>query len=260
MSRLLTIPILALLLLTTACANHMTVNRISQAKSSTTIFLRPTNEKTIFLEARNTSDNPNATLSDLPARLTEKGYTLLQDPDKAHFIVQVTTVFAAKAKPGSTLDSLVAGGFGGAMGGAIGTAATLGSGKGFGWIPGGAAIGAAAGFIGSKVTEDDQLSIVADCQIIEKTKEMVEQVVSSQTTPGGGLPAPNNSLVSLFGGQSLSTPNAGQTTETTQEVHRGNERIHKSRYASMAQEMWMDQNAATADLVKRLTDSIAGLF
>jgi hypothetical protein len=260
MSRLLAIPIVLLLLITTACANHMTLTRESQVKSSNTIFLRPTNEKTVFLEVRNTSDNPQAVLTDLPARLTEKGYTLIQDPDKAHFIAQVTTVFAAKAKPGSTLDSLVAGGFGGAMGGAIGTAATLGSGKGFGWIPGGAAIGAAAGFIGSKVTEDDQLSIVLDCQIIEKTKEVVEQVVSSQTAAGGGLPTPNSGLISLFGGQSLSAPNAGQTTETTQEVHRGNERIHKSRYASLAQEMWMDKTAATTDLVKRLTDSIAGLF
>jgi len=102
--------------------------------------------------------------------------------------------------------------------------------------------------------------IYAGEDVNEKTKEVVEQVVSSQTAAGGGLPTQNSGLISLFGGQSLSAPNAGQTTETTQEVHRGNERIHKSRYASLAQEMWMDKTAATSDLVKRLTDSIAGLF
>jgi hypothetical protein len=86
MSRLLSIPIVLLLLTTTACANHMTLTRESQAKSSNTIFLRPTNDKTVDLEVRNTSDSPKAILTDLPARLTDKGYTLVQDPDTAHFI------------------------------------------------------------------------------------------------------------------------------------------------------------------------------
>ncbi len=259
MLRLFIVPLTLLTIFTAACANHLTVTREAQTKSSSTIFLRPTSEKTIFLEVRNTSDNPKAILSGLSSQLIQKGYTLVQDPDKAHFIVQVTTVFSAKAKPGTTLDSLVAGGFGAIVGGAAGTAAALG-GKSFAWIPGGAAIGAAAGFVGSKITEDKQLSIVADAQIIEKTKETVEQVTTSQTSAGGGLPATNNALISLFASQSLSAPNAGQITESTQEVHRGNERIHKSRYASLAQEMWMDEEAATVDLVKRLTDSIAGLF
>jgi len=86
MSRLLSNPIVLLLLTTTAYANHMTLTRESQAKSSNTIFLRPTNDKTVDLEVRNTSDSPKAILTDLPARLTDKGYTLVQDPDTAHFI------------------------------------------------------------------------------------------------------------------------------------------------------------------------------
>lgn len=259
MSRLFMIPIACLLLLTSACANHLTLSMEKSVKSSNSIFLRPTNDKTIFVELRNTSDNPNALLADIPNRLTAKGYVVTSDPDKAHFILQVTTVFAAKAKPGTTLDSLVAGGFGAMAGGAIGTAAALGS-RSFGWIPGGAAIGAVTGLVGSKLTEDSQYTIVADAQIIEKTKEVVEQVISSQTAGGGGLPSSATGLVNLFGGQSLSAPNAGQTTEQTQEIHRGNERIHKTRYASLAQKMWLSEEAATTDLVLRLTDSISGLF
>lgn len=48
MSRLLAIPIVLVLLITTACANHMTIKRESQVQSSNTIFLRPTVGSKIF--------------------------------------------------------------------------------------------------------------------------------------------------------------------------------------------------------------------
>ena len=259
MSRIPVLFIAVILLITTGCANHLTIKRQLSSQASNTVFLQPTKEKTIYVEVRNASDNPHALLSDLPSRLTQKGYTVVQDPDQAHFVLQATTVFAAKAKPGTTLDSLVAGGFGSVIGGGLGTAIAVSRGAGFGMIPGGAAAGAVVGFVGSKATEDTQLSLVTDIQITERTKEQVEQVVSSQIAQGGGLPNQGKSIT-LFSGQSLNAPNAGNMTETIQEVHRGNTRIHKARYAAMAQEMWMSEKEASEDLVKRLTDSISGLF
>jgi hypothetical protein len=247
------------LVFTSGCANHMTLTRQLQTQASNTIFLQPTKEKIVYIEARNASDNPHALLSELPNRLTQKGYTIVNDPDQAHFLVQATTIFAAKAKPGTTLESLVAGGFGSMIGGGIGSAIAISRGTGFGMIPGGAAVGALAGFIGSKVTEDSQLSLVLDVQITERTKEQVEQVVSSQVAQGGGLPS-QNKTIALFSGQSINAPHAGQMTETIQEVHRGHTRMHRARYAAMAQEMWMSEVEASKDLVNRLTDSISGLF
>lgn len=246
----------------TGCAGHATLTRDTQVKISQTIFLRPSQDKTVYLELRNASDNPRAVLSDLPNTLRAKGYTVIDDPEKAHFIVQATTVFAAKAKPGSTLDALIAGGFGAGIGGAIGTAAVLSGGNSLGWIPGGAAIGALGGFLASKVTEDTHYAIVSDVQIIEKTTEQVEQTITSQHSPGAGLSTPGTGILGLLGGgtPSLSAPNAGQGTESVQEVHRGHERIHTTRLASMAQQMWMSTDEATTDLVQRLTDGVAGLF
>ncbi len=255
----LSVPLLCLALLLNACANHMTLKRETNVKSSNTIFLRPTMDKSVYVEIRNTSDNPHATLLDLPARLQAKGYTIVQDPDKAHYTVQVTTVFAAKAKPGATIDSLIAGGFGGMIGGSIGAASALGSRAGYGWIPGGAAIGAAAGLVGSKLTEDEQMSLVVDTQIIERTKELVEQTLTSQTTPGTGMPTASTGLFNL-GGPSVSPPHAGDSVESSQETRRGYERLHKNRSAAMAQEMWMNEKDAVHDLVLRLTESISGLF
>jgi hypothetical protein len=175
-----------ILLSATGCANHLTLKRPLSSQASNTVFLQPSKDKTIYVEVRNASDNPHALLSALPSRLSEKGYTVVQDPDLAHFILQATTVFAAKAKPGTTLDSLVAGGFGSMVVGGLGTALALSRNMGFGYIPGGAAAGALVGFVGSKATEDTQLSLVADIQVTERTKDQVEQVVSSQVAQGGG--------------------------------------------------------------------------
>lgn len=258
----LTLPLCLVLLVVTGCAGHATLTRETQVKISTTIFLRPSKDKTIFIEVRNASDNPKAILSDLPNKLKAKGYTVVDDPDKAHYVLQVTTVFAAKAKSGSTLDGLIAGGVGAGIGGAIGTAAVLGGGNSLGWIPGGAAIGAVGGFLASKVTEDTQYAIIGDVHIIEKTADLVEQTITSQHMPGEGLPTPGAGILGLLGGgtASLSAPHAGRSTESVQEVHRGRERIHKTRLASMAQQMWMSIDEATNDLVQRLTDGVAGLF
>lgn len=121
-----------IILFVTRCAGHATLSRETQVKLSNSIFLRPSKDKTIYIETRNASDNPNAILADLPQKLTAKGYTVIDDPEKAHYILQANTVFAAKAKPGSTLDSLIAGGFGVGIGRAIGTAAVLSGGEDWG--------------------------------------------------------------------------------------------------------------------------------
>ena len=260
MTRVLLIPVLALTLLSAACANHMTLTKQQTTSVSNPIFLRPTMDKTIYVETRNTSDRPNATLTSLPQLLTARGYTLTQDPEKAHFILQVTTVSAIKAKPGTTLDALVAGGFGGMIGGSVGAATAL-SGHGVGFIPGGAAVGAGLGFLANKATEDTQFGLIADAQIIERTKEVVEQVVTKQAAPASGLPENRQPLASLFGGgQSLSPAHAGQSSETIQETHRGNERIHRARFAALQQQMWLDTDKSIAELSAQLAQTIAGLL
>jgi len=238
MIRAFFIPLYALILLITGCANHMTLTKQQTTATSNTIFLRPTADRTIYIETRNTSDRPNATLSTLPQLLAAKDFTVTADPDKAHFILQVTTVSAVKAKPGTTLDSLVAGGFGSVIGG-----------------------GAGLGFLASKATEDTQFGLIADAQIIERTKEVVEQVVTKQAAPSSGLPENRQPLASLFGGgQSLSPAHAGQSRETIQETHRGNERIHRARFAALQQQMWLNTEQAITELSVQLAQTIAGLF
>lgn len=243
----------------TACSGHMTLTKNNQFKASNTIFLTPTSDKSVYLAIRNTTDKPNSALSDLPDKFTAKGYTVVDDPEKAHFVVQVNTVYASKMKPGTTIDSLIAGGFGAGIGGSIGAAAALG-GHGFGFIPGGAAVGAGVGFLGERLTQDTIMALVADVQILEKTKETVEQAITTQTTPGGGLPSQAPSLFGFLNSPSLASPNAGQTNQTISEVRKGNERLHTSRLVSSSQQMWLSEEGAYKDLTAILSNGVVGLF
>ena len=102
------------------CAGHMTLSHEVNLTSSNAIFLTPSEEKTIYLQNRNTSDNPNINFAELPNKIKAKGYAIVDNPDKAQYILQSQVVLCNKLKPGQTVDALIAGGFGGAIGVAAG--------------------------------------------------------------------------------------------------------------------------------------------
>lgn len=54
-------------------------------------------------------------------------------------------------------------------------------------------------------------------QITERTKQVVEQAISTQSTPGSGVPEPQPALFEFLNQQLLSAPNAGHTNQTVQE-------------------------------------------
>ncbi len=48
--------------------------------TSNTFFLPPSTARTVFIQARNSSDNQEVSLTDLSSRLTAKGYQIIPDP------------------------------------------------------------------------------------------------------------------------------------------------------------------------------------
>ncbi|MBK8277252.1 MAG: hypothetical protein IPK92_15900 [Nitrospira sp.] len=68
--------------------NHLTLSmEKKRQKQQCSIFLTTDEiDKTIFVEIIFTSDNPKALLSDIPNRLTAKGYAVTTDPAKAYFL------------------------------------------------------------------------------------------------------------------------------------------------------------------------------
>src|SRR5688500_1965913 len=150
-----------------------------QTKMSDTIFLDPvdSSQKTIYLNVRNTSDKTNFDIAHPVARVLEsKGYTIVSDPKKAYYWLQVNVLSVDKASPTAAQAALGAG-YGGALtGAAIGmaTGAALGdwTGAGIGGLAGAAAFGIADTIAGAAV-KDVMFMAVTDVEIAERAESGV---------------------------------------------------------------------------------------
>lgn len=89
--------------------------------TSNVFFLPPSGATTVYLETRNTSDNQEVALNDLPGRLAAKGYQVVADPALARYVVQANTIYCNTEKQLITMETMVAGGYGSSIGGTIGS-------------------------------------------------------------------------------------------------------------------------------------------
>jgi hypothetical protein len=210
--------------------------------TSNTFFLPPSTANTVFIQARNSSDNQGVSLTDLSSRLTAKGYQIIQDPSVAHYIVLANIVYCNVTKPEMPVENIVAGGYGSGIGSSImgglhsltGMASMAG--------PGGAMAGAAASMglgaiegvgsaIGSmfsgpskpKMPDDVNYACVADIQITEQNE------AASAPTP--------------------SKPGTGQQPG-----------VYQTRLAADVHQKKLDEAEATPLLQQRLSASVAGNF
>ncbi|RMH38359.1 MAG: hypothetical protein D6690_00125 [Nitrospirae bacterium] len=247
-----------LIVFTTACAGHLTLTQETQLAKSQSVFLEPTKDKTAYLEIRNASDNPGLTLSGLQEAIAAKGYTLVEDPEQAHFLVQSEVVYCNKAKGGTTADTLLAAGWGGAIGAVAGTGAFLGGGS-PAWIPGLGIGGALAGAAASKLTENTTYVCAIDVQITERTKEAVQQTITQQAAPAPSTRA-SSVISALIGGTSVAPPTAGNTQQQITETRTGHTRIHQVRFVVSTTKMWLGLDEATPALEQRLVQGISGVL
>lgn len=146
-----------------------------QTKMSETIFLEPVgpDKKTIFLEIKNTSDKELAVKERIVQKLTEGGYKLTQNPDKAYFMLQVNILQMGKNDLRTAQDAYRAG-FGGALAGAAVGGVTTQS---RGGVVGGGLIGTTLGTVGNALVDDTLYSMITDLQIRERpaADEVVKQ-------------------------------------------------------------------------------------
>lgn len=170
--------------------------------SSNTFFLPPSTQKTVFIQTRNSSDNQAVSLHDLGARLSAKGYQVVNDPDDAHYIVLANIVYCNITKPEMPVEAMVAGGYGSAFNSAIGAMQGLTSMASMAG-PYGAMGGAAASMglsaiqgIGDlfsssssapKMPDDVHYACVADVQITEQRPVPVPSGMKTGTGPEPGV-------------------------------------------------------------------------
>ena len=205
--------------------------------SSNNFFLPPSTEKTVFIQAPNSSDNQEVSFHDLSARISAKGYQVVNDPERAHYVVLADIVYCNITKPEMPVEAMVATGYGsafnttlGAMQGLTSMASMAGP---YGAIGGAAASAGLSAIQGigdlfsssssaPKMPDDVNYACVADVQI------------SEQTT--GQLPS-------------------GMKTGSGQEAG-----VYQTRLAADVHQKKLDEAEATPLLQQKLSAAVAGNF
>lgn len=231
--RYLALSILLLLPLTAYAGNIKDTDLIS----SNTFFLPPSTQKTVFIQARNSSDNQGVSFHDLGPRLAAKGYQVVNDPDGAHYIVLANIVYCNITKPEMPVESMVASGYGsafnttmGAMQGLTSMASMAGP---YGAVGGAAAsmgLSAIQGISdlisssssGPKMPDDVNYACVADVQI---TEQAVGQLPGGMKTGTGEEPG-----------------------------------VYQTRLAADVHQKKLDEAEATPLLQQKLSAAVAGNF
>lgn len=209
-----------------------------QTRMSNTVFLDPTTEnKTLFLQVKNTSDKHDIKIEeDLKQALETKGYKIVSSATKAKYMLQVNILqvdknnledpFGSARGVNSGVQGAVTGGIAGA---AMGSSDSS--------IAAGAVIGGVAGTVADAMVEVVNYSIVADLRISERS-------IGVFVDEHGKLEAKEGT-----GGKHVSS----WTRKTDWKQY-------QTRVVSAAKKTNLKFEEALPEIKKGLVNSIAGLF
>lgn len=234
----LAILLMAMALFTSCAATKVAIEKRDlsvQTKLSDTIFLTPVapSKKTIFVQIRNTSDKQGVKIAPpVIGNLIDKGYTLVEDPDKAHYILQVNILQAGK-NDGMTEDEIVSSGFGSAIAGGLAGAAIGDSTEA---AIAGAVVGGAVDFFSNTLVKDVTYTLTTDIQISEKS----------------------NTAVTTRGSQTLRQGSRGKSSQSFQEVN--DRKVYQTRAVAFANKVNLEFEEALPLLQARLAEVISGIF
>ena len=236
--RYLVLPVLLSLPLAAYAGNIKDTDLIT----SNTFFLPPSTANTVFVQARNSSDNQGVSLTDLGSRLTAKGYQIIQDPSAAHYIVLANIVYCNVTKPEMPVENIVAGGYGSGMGSSVmgglhsltGMASMAG--------PQGALVGAAA-----------EMGLGA----IEGVGSAIGSLFSGPTTPKMPDDVNYACVADLQITEQGATSPAPPATQSGSGAQPG---VYQTRLAADVHQKKLDEAEATPLLQQRLSAAVAGNF
>jgi hypothetical protein len=158
-----------------------------QSKMTDTIFLDPIGpgQKTVLIQSRNSSDQPGFDIeTDLTSAIAAKGYTIVEDPKRAYYWLQVNVLQVGKIDP-SAAERWYAAGFGSALGTAAAGAAIGGLASGTYMGAGiGGLVGGAVAVVADAAVKDVTYSIITDVQVSERSKVSVRERTNQQLRQG----------------------------------------------------------------------------
>lgn len=210
-----------------------------QTKMSSSIFLDPVEpeQRTIFVDIRNTSDKPEFDLKpQVVQSLQARGYQVIDSPKRAHYWLQANVLQVGRSNARDTNSALAAGP--GMAGGAVtGYAIHRATGGSSGGATAGAIVGGAiVGTVVDAMVEDVYYSVITDIQIMERFDGTVSEDSQHQLIQG----------------------DSGSTTSSYQ--RQSDMRKYQTRVASFANQANLKWTEAEPQLTQGLVRSLAGLF
>ena len=209
--------------------------------TSNTFFLPPSTANTVFIQARNSSDNEGVSLTDLGARLTAKGYQIIQDPSAAHYIVLANIVYCNVTKPEMPVENIVAGGYGSGIGSSI-----------IGGLHGLTGMASMAGPQGMIVGTAAEMGLGA----IEGIGSAVGSLFSGPSTPK----MPNDVNYACVADLQITEQGAAASTPSTAKSGNNEPGVYQTRLAADVHQKKLDEAEATPLLQQRLSAAVAGNF
>lgn len=246
------------LVFTTGCATTTLQTKVKMTQS---IFVDPVakNKRLIFVSMRNTSGQNLNLESKILANLQAKGYTIVDDPDAATYILMANILYCDKKQENN---AAAAAGLGGAIGGSA--AAYNSRSMSVGSTLGGAAAGAlVAGVIG-KLTEDTIYQMQVDVLVKQKAKG---KVLASTGSAGGQAQVRDGQragFLNSFGGAVRDTQGGAQVSDNrfnTASQQYESEHIEKQTMLfAEATKLNLTLEEAIPSLEQQMANQIAGIF
>ncbi|MEM7041270.1 MAG: complement resistance protein TraT [Pseudomonadota bacterium] len=212
-----------------------------QTRMSDSIFLEPLPpaRRTVFVEVKNTSDREDFDIENgVKSQLRDRGYQLVDNPERAHYMLQANVLQAGKSSVTAAEDAF-ASGFGGALfGAAVGAVGTRAATKDTGSIIGGGLIGAAVESAAGAFVKDVAYSAITDIQVSERATD--GEIVTESFEQDLGQGSSGSRIV---------------RADSTSSWKR-----YRTRVMSVANQANLDFEDAAPQLVAGLTRSIANVF
>lgn len=231
----------------------------TNAKMTQSVFINPVakNKRLIFVSSKNTSGQRINLENTIVNELQLKGYTLVEDPEQATYILMMNVLYCDKKQENNAVGAgLATGVLGAGVAGYNGhsTGGTIGIGL------GAAAVGALIG----KATEDTIYQMQVDIVIREKAKGTVS--TSSVTANGQArvVDSTKAGFINGFGGPVRDANATGHLNPNTASASAQNYETdyieHKTMLFAEATKMNLTLPEATPILEKQIAYQIAGLF
>ncbi len=244
--------LLLLITLTTGCSNIVR----SGLMNSNTVFLDPSMNRTAYIQLRNISENQNITLAPIQAKLTAKGYQLINDPEQANYWIQAKLVYCHKGADGVTPESVAQAGFGAGVssgGTTMASATSMGAGA-DGAMGMGGTMGMGAMPMGGGMP--DMNAMMAQAMAMSGGRGGFSGMQMQQQPPkeegSTYLCVADVQITDRKMGKPLGRPMAGQTT--------AGPKVQQMRMVGHVRQKDLDIPEATPIIQEKISTGIAGLF